>query len=325
MGAVKVCKIVTNEVPGYANVVIYDPSASSGSCVQTPTAQPVPTPLPTDTPTPFVLCQEKILPNEYQGLSMSSSSGVFFVYNVKAHKDMIIDTFYFKFVDTANINVWTKKGNYEGFEEEETAWTQIVDNVSMVTGEIRKDDFTPVKIDEGAEQSFYLQFSESGVYVKNGSNTGDLVAENEDLSMFWGSRTYGKFSWSIKNSYMVHTKIHYRLCKDTPTASPTESKTTPTRSPITPTWSPMKYPSVFPTTSNTRSPTKVCMDDPNFVKGRGGRKRTCKYIGQGKKQWRINKWCNKKKSQVKISEICCETCKKCNCGANCGKAPCKKK
>eukprot|EP00587_Corethron_hystrix_P002008 CAMPEP_0113308788 /NCGR_PEP_ID=MMETSP0010_2-20120614/7098_1 /TAXON_ID=216773 ORGANISM="Corethron hystrix, Strain 308" /NCGR_SAMPLE_ID=MMETSP0010_2 /ASSEMBLY_ACC=CAM_ASM_000155 /LENGTH=626 /DNA_ID=CAMNT_0000163923 /DNA_START=152 /DNA_END=2029 /DNA_ORIENTATION=+ /assembly_acc=CAM_ASM_000155 len=187
--AVKVCKIVTNEVPGYADVVIYNPTTSSGGCVRTPTAQPVPTPLPTDSPTPFVRCQEKILPNEYQGFSVGSSAGLFFVYNVTAHTDMIIDTFYLKFQSTANINVWTKRGNYEGFEEKETAWTRIVENISMETGEIRKDDFTPVKIDKGAEQSFYLQVSGTNVYCKRGDKTGDLDAENEDLSIFWGSRT----------------------------------------------------------------------------------------------------------------------------------------
>jgi len=67
-----------------------------------------------------------------------------------------------------------------------------------------------------------------------------------------------------------------------------------------------------------------CVDDQNFTKGRGGRKRTCEYIGKGNKKYRLNKWCNKKKRGILISETCCKTCKKCTCGAGCGKVPCEK-
>jgi len=77
-----------------------------------------------------------------------------------------------------------------------------------------------------------------------------------------------------------------------------------------------------PTAQPTQSPTKLCVDDLNFTKSRGERERTCEYIGQGNKQWRLNKWCNKKKHGRPISEACCETCKKCTCGAGCGKPTC---
>mmetsp|Transcript_44764 Transcript_44764/g.87765 ORF Transcript_44764/g.87765 Transcript_44764/m.87765 type:complete len:96 (+) Transcript_44764:206-493(+) len=59
-------------------------------------------------------------------------------------------------------------------------------------------------------------------------------------------------------------------------------------------------------------PTVTCVDDADFVKSRGGRDRTCAYIGGGDKQWRIDKWCKKQKQGVAISALCCETCKKCN-------------
>jgi len=49
-----------------------------------------------------------------------------------------------------------------------------------------------------------------------------------------------------------------------------------------------------------------CEDNPEFVKMRGGRMRTCAYIGAS--LWRKQKWCNKKKHGVKISEECCKTC-----------------
>jgi len=67
-------------------------------------------------------------------------------------------------------------------------------------------------------------------------------------------------------------------------------------------------PAVYPTVSPTVSPTVTCVDDADFSKNRGGRDRTCSYIGDGNKQWRINKWCNKKYRGQLISEICCATC-----------------
>jgi len=67
-------------------------------------------------------------------------------------------------------------------------------------------------------------------------------------------------------------------------------------------------PTVSPTVT---SPTVTCVDDADFLKSRGGRDRTCSYIGDGNKQWRINKWCMKQKRGVAISALCCATCKKC--------------
>jgi len=53
-----------------------------------------------------------------------------------------------------------------------------------------------------------------------------------------------------------------------------------------------------------------CVDDPNFMKTRGGKNqiiaRTCKYISLTKA--RAKKWCNKRKRGELISEICCQTC-----------------
>jgi len=51
-----------------------------------------------------------------------------------------------------------------------------------------------------------------------------------------------------------------------------------------------------------------CADDPNFVKGRGGRQRTCQYI-KGGRDHRRRKWCNKRKGGKPIKEFCCKTCK----------------
>jgi len=92
-----------------------------------------------------------------------------------------------------------------------------------------------------------------------------------------------------------------------PTGSPTSSK--PTESPTSskPTESPT---SSKPTESPTLLPTVLCEDDLDFVKGRGMRKRTCAYIGEGNRKWRINKWCEKKKRGVPISISCCKTCRK---------------
>jgi len=55
------------------------------------------------------------------------------------------------------------------------------------------------------------------------------------------------------------------------------------------------------------SPTKPCADDPNFVKSRGDRQRTCQYIKDGRDH-RRKKWCNKRKGGKLIKEFCCKTC-----------------
>mmetsp|Transcript_31727 Transcript_31727/g.62883 ORF Transcript_31727/g.62883 Transcript_31727/m.62883 type:complete len:489 (+) Transcript_31727:161-1627(+) len=53
--------------------------------------------------------------------------------------------------------------------------------------------------------------------------------------------------------------------------------------------------------------TSSCIDDPFFVKSRGGRNRTCEYIGSSG-MYRLKKWCSKKKRGKPIRESCCNTC-----------------
>jgi len=263
---------------------------------KTPTSQPLPTSSPistTDAPTIFKRCTDnKILANERQGRSSWSSAGFSFIFKLEAFRDIIIDTIFLDFRGTATVSLWTKKGSYEGYEKDETKWANIVNGVAMGTGEINKEDFTPVKIDKGTDQSFYLYVTNQSIFYKKGKSKGAVDAENNDLKMIWG--VFGQDKWNSVRSWnderMVHTKIHYKECKSEETNSPTSPST--------------------------------CVDDQNFTKGRGGRERTCEYIGKGNKQWRLNKWCNKNKNGSPISEACCETCKKCTCGAGCGKVPC---
>mmetsp|Transcript_7234 Transcript_7234/g.15035 ORF Transcript_7234/g.15035 Transcript_7234/m.15035 type:complete len:333 (+) Transcript_7234:191-1189(+) len=272
-----------------------DTPTTSGQ-TKTPTAQPLPTSSPiftTDVPTIFKRCADtKILANEREGRSGKSSAGLSFIFKLEAISDIIIDTIFLEFAETATtVSLWTKTGSYEGYERDETKWTNIVNGVAMGTGDINKEYFTPVKIDKGTDQSFYLYVFGTSIYYKAGRNKGDVDAENNDLKMIWGVNASSK--WNEVRSWkeqMVHTKINYKVCKSEEPPS--------------------------------QNPTKLCVDDQSFTKSRGGRKRTCEYIGKGDKQWRLNKWCNKNKNGSPISEACCETCKKCNCGAGCGKAQC---
>jgi len=272
-----------------------DTPTTSGQ-TKTPTAQPLPTSSPiftTDVPTIFKTCADtKILANEREGRSGKSSAGLSFIFKLEAISDIIIDTIFLEFAETATtVSLWTKTGSYEGYERDETKWTNIVNGVAMGTGDINKEYFTPVKIDKGTDQSFYLYVFGTSIYYKAGRNKGDVDAENNDLKMIWGVNASSK--WNEVRSWkeqMVHTKINYKVCKSEEPPS--------------------------------QNPTKLCVDDQSFTKSRGGRKRTCEYIGKGNKQWRLNKWCNKNKNGSPISEACCETCKKCNCGAGCGKAQC---
>jgi len=67
---------------------------------------------------------------------------------------------------------------------------------------------------------------------------------------------------------------------------------------------------ILPSTEPVRIQWVVdpCTDDPNFVKSRGGRQRTCQYIKDGRDH-RKEKWCNKSKGGKPIKDFCCKTCK----------------
>jgi len=71
----------------------------------------------------------------------------------------------------------------------------------------------------------------------------------------------------------------------------------------------LNFPSKIFSDMRSLSSSGHCEDDPGFVKKRGNRQRTCKYIANS--QWRRNKWCNKKKKGVPIRTICCKTCQEC--------------
>eukprot|EP00588_Corethron_pennatum_P014445 CAMPEP_0194278538 /NCGR_PEP_ID=MMETSP0169-20130528/11595_1 /TAXON_ID=218684 /ORGANISM="Corethron pennatum, Strain L29A3" /LENGTH=477 /DNA_ID=CAMNT_0039022751 /DNA_START=90 /DNA_END=1523 /DNA_ORIENTATION=- len=56
-----------------------------------------------------------------------------------------------------------------------------------------------------------------------------------------------------------------------------------------------------------QGPPTDCVDDSSFSKKRGGRDRTCDYIGESG-DYRRRKWCNKKYRGVMIHRKCCATC-----------------
>jgi len=64
---------------------------------------------------------------------------------------------------------------------------------------------------------------------------------------------------------------------------------------------------ILPGKEHVRIQWMPCEDDSNFVKGRGGRQRTCQYIKDGRDH-RKKKWCNKRKGGKSIKEFCCKTC-----------------
>eukprot|EP00588_Corethron_pennatum_P008571 CAMPEP_0194267412 /NCGR_PEP_ID=MMETSP0169-20130528/1917_1 /TAXON_ID=218684 /ORGANISM="Corethron pennatum, Strain L29A3" /LENGTH=728 /DNA_ID=CAMNT_0039008239 /DNA_START=119 /DNA_END=2308 /DNA_ORIENTATION=+ len=181
-----------------------------------------------------------------------------------------------------------------------------------------------VKIEMG-EKDLFVGFNR-----KAGANSGNIEFSDE-VTVIEAKVTSNRSEQSYIKAHLKNSETYtqsgvtIKVCKlvtnvvpgyaDVVIYDPETSNGNCDQSTDTPT---IKSPTESPT-AQTLSPTKTCLDDSDFVKGRGGRKRTCEYIGKDNRQWRINKWCNKKQGGTPISTFCCKTCKKCT---KCSQASC---
>merc|ERR1740139_425603 len=218
-----------------------------------------------------------------------AGSGQSYLWDIKAKTDLIIETMYIEFTtltQLSTISIWTKEGTYRGYEKNKDAWTQIVTDLVWKTGTIRKELFIPIPMEQGATQALYV-YSKGPAFIPYsfGKEQGSVTVENEDLSMHMGHVKSGNWNVGFNGVRSLRTKLVYRRCDETP-----------------------QFPTQGP---KTESPTpQGCVDDESFSKNRGGRNRTCAYIGDGNRPWRANKWCMKKKNGDWIYNICCKTCMK---------------
>jgi len=257
---VKVCDLDTNVVPGYANIVIYNPSKNNGDCVSGPTG--LPNPVPTVSPTKYIPITKS---DQWRIITSESKSGwaldldeLNFYSDASCSKDSKVNP-NGEPIDSANAGAgWGPKN---AFNSPGQRWGGRKSNGYFWIG-MRFNEVITVKCIELLQEGdghygteWTVEAQQAGSWAK--------VAEKKNILP---SKEHVRIQWIVLG----------------PTSRPSESPFS--------------------------SPTKPCADDPNFVKGRGGRQRTCQYIKDGRDH-RRKKWCNKSKGGKLIKEFCCKTCK----------------
>jgi len=268
---VKVCDLVTNVVPGYANIVIYNPSKNNGDCESGPTG--LPTPVPTVSPTKYIPITKS---DQWRIITSKSKSG------------WALDLHELNFYSDASCSKDSKVNpNGEPFDSGNAGEGWLPENVFNKPGR-------------------RWGGRKSGGYFLIGMRFNEVITVKCIELLQGGDPHYGP-EWTVeaqqagswakvaekKNILPSNEHVRIQWVVLGPTPRPTESLSS--------------SPTLRPTESPFSSPTKPCTDDPNFVKSRGGRQRTCQYIKDGRDH-RKKKWCNKRKGGKLIKEFCCKTC-----------------
>eukprot|EP00588_Corethron_pennatum_P022187 CAMPEP_0194315380 /NCGR_PEP_ID=MMETSP0171-20130528/12189_1 /TAXON_ID=218684 /ORGANISM="Corethron pennatum, Strain L29A3" /LENGTH=1050 /DNA_ID=CAMNT_0039071179 /DNA_START=170 /DNA_END=3322 /DNA_ORIENTATION=+ len=197
------------------------------------------------------------------GSGKAISAPVSIVFDIDALKSIYIETLFLKIKEGAEhvVKVYTKQGSYDGYEKDASAWTPIVDGVTMTQGLIPYDSFLSFFVDEGSTQAFFVYVASSNggkLSLENGGTDvdfGGVSTANDDISLKYGKRIKDSFGGKeSKTPHILKGEIHYRTCEDAVTSVPTKASVNsdvPTVVQNTP------VPSLFPTTAapTTAAPT----------------------------------------------------------------------
>ena len=138
------------------------------------------------------------------------------MFTVKALSDIVITSFDINtmFRIVGEVKVYTKSGDYSGYESVGIGWNLIYDNASLQMKGRGKptelDGVMPVNISRGQYQSFYVWSQEKLVY-KRGTQEGApyvsddnmIVYEGIGLNGFFGVRRFSPRVWSGTIHYTV--------------------------------------------------------------------------------------------------------------------------
>jgi hypothetical protein len=124
------------------------------------------------------------------------------MFTVKANRDISITSIatytQTNYLDV--VQVYTKRGSYQGFEDSDAGWDLIYDKNTLQNGKIVLTELSPfingqkVNIPEGEEQSFYVYTPSNLVYRGESVNEGDVIVSDDSLTFYAGiSIAYGKF------------------------------------------------------------------------------------------------------------------------------------
>jgi len=172
------------------------------------------------------------------GARKGVSHPISIVFDIDALKGIYIETLFLNIKEGKEhvVTVYTKQGTYVGFEGDDSAWTPIVDGVTMTQGLIPSDSFLSFFVDEGSTQAFFVHVETSVLvggkfYVENGGTAvdfGGVSTTNEDISFKYGKKMDGSFGGKEATTpYALKGKFYYRTCEDAVTSAPTTAAPTP--------------------------------------------------------------------------------------------------
>mmetsp|Transcript_35005 Transcript_35005/g.42822 ORF Transcript_35005/g.42822 Transcript_35005/m.42822 type:complete len:146 (+) Transcript_35005:1-438(+) len=116
---------------------------------------------------------------------------------------------------TVNVEIYTKEGSHKGFETNKMAWTQIcktsvmgqgLNNVTIVPSKVT----SPVVIPRNSLHSFYITLDTPDLRYTFGVKYGSVFLENDDLIVYEGKGSAGKFGTTFKPR-VWNGIIHYSI------------------------------------------------------------------------------------------------------------------
>ena len=130
-----------------------------------------------------------------------------------------------------SFDVWTKAGDFAASTESREDWIKIgLDNGgnancigwdgSGATQTDLPDFLTPVGIQAGQFQSFYVKAQTGDIIWNIEGSLGEVISSNDDISMFTGRRSSGEFSGVDSTAVKITGAVTYGLAPTGPVSSP---------------------------------------------------------------------------------------------------------
>lgn len=157
-------------------------------------------------------CSEKVI----EASPTASAGAIGTMFYVEAMRDIELSSFdfYSAVVTTGEVQIYTRPGQYNGYEIDEAGWSLVYDNPSLTMN----GRSTPtllgdigVRIRKGSSQSFFIYTPTKLMYAP-GSVEGSLFSYDESVKLYEGIGLTAKFSGdntSIVSPRVIRGVIRY--------------------------------------------------------------------------------------------------------------------
>lgn len=170
------------------------------------------------------------------------------MFTIQAVRDVEINSLY-TFIrndEFGFVQVYTRPGNYSGFEASDAGWELVFDKTILLNGKNQVTELSfsrKVSVSSGQFQSFYVYTPENLAYRSEQVSEGDLIKSDDSFRFFAGiSIAFGKFGGGQVYSPRVFSGLFsYNAITGSLTATPTSNPTV-----------------AVPTMLPTESPTTLC-------------------------------------------------------------------